>query len=159
MNQSLKEQYMHAVFRFRKNGVILPHRADLNMSELAIMKGIEGNCLALGNHINLSEIQSRLHITKSAVSQMMNSLEKKGYLERRTDTADRRKVIVTLTQTGLDVLEETKETVNQTLEEIISRLGDENTKQLISLLEQVSDISKDVKSKNILLDERGNLRG
>ncbi len=138
MDKSLKEQYMQAMMRFRKICMILPQRSDLNMTELIVMKGIARNSSLSDNNTTVSEIQSKLHITKSAISQMMNSLEKKGYIKREIDKADRRKVIVTLTKVGKEVWKETKESADNNLEEFISRLGDEKTKQLIPQNAQIS---------------------
>lgn len=147
MDKALKEQYMSAIIRFRKTALILPYSSDLNISELLVMRGLEDNCPYGETNINISEFQNELHITKSAISQMMNSLENKGYIERKIDTDDRRKIIVTLTQNGKDILKETKKSANKNLDEIISNLGDENTKQLIALLHQVSNISEELKNK------------
>lgn len=145
MDEILKEQYMRAVIRFRKVGIILPYISDLNTTELVVMQGIERNCPYSDNNISMSEVQEGLHITKSAISQVMNSLEKKGFVERRIDVEDRRKIVATLTQAGKDILEETKISANSNLNKIISHLGDENAKQLITLLNQVSDISEEIK--------------
>ena len=145
MDKALKEQYMRAIIRFRKIAIILPYSSNLGINELVVMRGLEDNCPYSEGSINISEIKSELHITKSAISQMMNSLEKKGFIERKIDTNDRRKIVVTLTQTGKDILEETKKSANNNLNKIISNLGDENTKQLINLLNQVSDISEELK--------------
>ncbi len=147
MDRALKDQYLYAMFRFRRVGMILPQGSDLNMTELIIMKDVVDNSSFSDNSIRTSEIQRELHITKSAISQAINSLEKKGYIERKTDTADRRRIIVTLTPTGEEVFEEIKQNVNQIMEEAISRLGEENTKQLIVLLNQASDISEDIKNE------------
>ncbi|OLS01924.1 MarR family winged helix-turn-helix transcriptional regulator [Tissierella creatinophila] len=154
MDKVLKEQYLYAMFRFTKVGMILPQKSDLNMTELIIMKGVAENSSFTDNNISTSEIQSKLHITKSAISQAINSLEKKGYIERKIDTADRRKIIVTLTQTGENSLNEIKEFVNQILEEAISRLGSENTKQLTVLLNQASDTFEDLKSEIVQNDKK-----
>lgn len=145
MNKALKEQYMRAVIRFRKTALIQPYGSNLSINELVVMRGLEDNCPYSESSINISEIKSELHITKSAISQMMNSLEKKGFIERKTDTNDRRKIVVKLTQTGKDILKETKKSANNKLNEIFSNLGNENTKQLITLLNQVSDISEELK--------------
>ena len=146
MDSGLKDQYMHAIFRFKKMGMVFHQIADVNMNELVVMRGIAGNSFS-DNNTCVSEIQSNLHITKSAISQMMNSLEKKGYIEREIDKNDRRKVIVTLTKMGMDVLKKTKDSVNQLLDEIFSRFGEENTKQLISLINLLSDISEELKEE------------
>lgn len=145
MGKDLKEQYMRAIIRFRKIGLILPYSSNLNITELVVMRGLEDNCPYSESSINISEVQSELHITKSAISQRMNSLEKKGFIERKINTEDRRKIVVTLTQTGKDILKETKKSANDNLNKIISHLGEKNIKQLISLLNQVSDVSEEIK--------------
>ena len=71
MDKSLKEQYMQAMMRFRKICMILPQRSDLNMTELIVMKGIARNSSLSDNNTTVSEIQSKLHITKSAISQIL----------------------------------------------------------------------------------------
>lgn len=138
---------MRAILRFRKVGMTLPQASDLNMTELVVMRGLEKNCPHSDSNTGVTEVQKQLHITKSAISQMMTSLEKKGYIERMIDPEDRRKRIVTLTVSGKDVLNKTKETTNHNLNEIFSSLGDENIKQFINLLNQVSDISEDLKEE------------
>lgn len=145
MDGNLKDQYIRAIIRFRKFGIILPYTSDLNMTELVVMRSLEDNCPYSDNNIGISEVQEVLHITKSAISQMMNSLEKKGFIQRKIDKEDRRKIIVTLTQAGKNILKETKESANENLGKIISNLGEENTKQFIELLNQVSDISEELK--------------
>ena len=144
MDRELKEQYIHALFRFRKIGVNLPQLSELNMTEITILKNIVKGSDCSHHNMSVSEMQSKLHITKSAISQMMNSLEKKGYIEREIDKADRRKIVATLTPRGEDILKEAKRNVDQRLEETISRFGKENTKQLIILLNQLSDIVEDI---------------
>lgn len=146
-DKDLKEKYMKAIIRFRKFGIILPHTSNLNVTELVVMRGLEENCPYSDNNISISEVQNGLHITKSAISQMMNSLEKKGFIERTIDTDDRRKIVVTLTEAGKDILSKTKESANHNLNEIISTLGDDKTNQFISLLNQVSDISEELKKE------------
>ena len=147
MNKNLKKQYMRAILRFRKVGMILPQAADLNMTELVVMRGLEKNCPDSNSNTGIAEVQKQLHITKSAISQMMTSLEKKGYIERTIDPDDRRKRVVTLTKTGKDILNKTKKATNHNLNEILSGLGEENTKQFINLLNQVSDISEHLKKE------------
>lgn len=149
MNKALKEQYLYAVFRFRRVGKVLAQGSDLNMTELIIMKDVADNASFPYNTIRTSEIQNELHITKSAISQAINSLEKKGYIEREVDISDRRRIIVKLTPTGEEVFQEAQSFVDEILDEAISRLGTENTKRLTTLLNQASDISEELKNEII----------
>lgn len=63
--------------------------------------------------VYVSDIQSNLYITKPAVSQMLNTLEKKGYVIREIDKSDRRKIAVALTSEGQGVLRRTEEYSNK----------------------------------------------
>lgn len=138
MDGNLKEQLIRVMLRFKKLGMTFPLGFDIRMGELFVMNGIAGNT-------SCSDIQSNLYITKPAVSQILNTLEKKGYVNREIDKSDRRKISVTLTPQGQEILKETKKYADMTLGTTISRFGEENTRQLISLLTQLVDISEEIK--------------
>ena len=92
--------------------------------------------------LHTAELQKKLFISKPAVSQMYKSLEKKGYIYRETDKNDRRKVVVTLTPKGHEILQQVKEYFDDRLAEIITEFGEENTIQLIELFNRFADISE-----------------
>ena len=144
MDRELKEEYIHALFRFKRMGMNMPQLSDVSMAEIVIMKDIAKTSDCPHHNMSVQDMQSKLHITKSAISQMMSSLEKKGYIEREIDKSDRRKILSTLTPTGENVLKGAKKHADQRLETIISRFGKENTKQLIVLLNKLSDIAEDL---------------
>lgn len=69
---------------------------DISRNGLYIIGG-----LALGGvDIPLSQLIKELQISKQAAGQLVDALVTRGYLERRVDGEDRRKLIVTLTQRG-----------------------------------------------------------
>lgn len=148
MNKTLKEEYIRAIFRFKKAGMIFPKMLDVNIRELAILTRIVENSPCSDNNIGMAEMVANLHITKPAISQIMNSLEKRGYIERKKDKVDRRKVVVILTQDGMNVLNKSKEQVDKIFEEIISRFGEDNTKQMISLIEKLAEVSEELEAEN-----------
>lgn len=149
MENILKEQYVQLLFRFRKSGLDFPKISDINMSELFVMGSLPTDLLNVDKGISLSDIQSNIHVTKGAVSQIFNALEKKGYINREIDKTNRRRIIVTLTEEGNKVLENTKVQVEQKLEHIISRFGEKNMQQLIMLVNQLTDITDELKNEYI----------
>ena len=56
--------------------------------------------LALGLDIPLSHLIRELGISKQAAGQLVDTLVTRGYLDRRADENDRRKLVVTLTERG-----------------------------------------------------------
>ncbi|MDR3240260.1 MAG: transcriptional regulator [Clostridiales bacterium] len=147
MDNELKKQYMQILFRFRKAGLDFPKISDVNMTELFVMSGISNNACSGDKRVDMTEIQSNTHITKAAISLMFTSLEKRGYVVRETDRSNRRKITVELTAEGEKILAEAQQKVDWTLDETLSQLGEEKAWQLISLLNQLSDILDELKSR------------
>jgi DNA-binding MarR family transcriptional regulator len=145
MDRALKEQLIYAMLRFRKVGMDIPGEFDVRIGELFVLNGIAEHSIYPVKKVNVSDIHCNLHFTKPAVSQILNALEKKGYVSREIDKDDRRRIAVTLTPDGKEILSKTKEYTDQRIEKIISRFGEENTKELIRLFNLLSDISEDLK--------------
>lgn len=97
--------------------------------------------------IKVSELSDILHITMPSVSQMINGLEQKGYVKRITSKNDRRVVYITLDVEGEAVLKKAKKTFLSFTDEIVARLGHEETEQLITLCTRLYEIIGDIKSR------------
>ncbi|NMC55743.1 MAG: MarR family transcriptional regulator, partial [Eubacteriaceae bacterium] len=159
MDAELKEQLIRTMMRFRKIGMAFPADLDIRMGEIMIMNGIAGHFppgMRFGDEkcqfdehkkTFVSELQKMHHITKPAISQMLNGLENKGYISREMDRQDRRKVSVTLTQKGEDILKRSKEYADNMLDKTISRFGEDNTRKLIELFSQLVDISEQIRNE------------
>ena len=150
----LKGQLVVSIFRFKKIGMSFPadlntqlKELDVSMAELALMKGVAENKPESEGNINIADIQNYLFVTKAAVSQMFGTLEKKGYLNREVDRSNRRKLIVTLTPRGQEVLCVVEDKMELLLSKIISRVGEDNTKQLISLINRFAEVTEELKDE------------
>jgi len=152
MNSELKKSYIQVMFRFRKSGMDFPKLAGVNMMELFVMAGLSNNSFCDDKHIDLEQIKRHTHTTKAAISLMFTSLEKRGYVIREIDKSNRRKITVVLTDAGNKVLEETKIKVDFLLDKIFTRFGEDKAWQLITLLNELSDVSDEIK-QDILLNK------
>jgi len=85
------------------------------------------------------ELEEHLSVTKSAVSQLISSLEEKGYITREINRDDRRKFELSVTGNGLELLEELRNTMDFIIKETITRFGEDNTRQFIGLFNQFVD--------------------
>ena len=155
MDSQLKDQLVFAMLRLRKVSMVFPSEFDIRMSELILMRKIVSNTSCPDQNFQASDLSSHLFITKPAVSQMLNSLEKKGYISREIDKNDRRKRAVTLTAEGQEILRLTKAFMDRKIETTIRRFGEENTKQLIALFSLLSDISEELNQENIQPKDKG----
>lgn len=146
MDQNLKAQLMRTVFQFKKlTGAgfgmdSAENKGDINMTELVLMKGISDNSADSENNIGLPDIREYLSISKAAVSQMLGSLEKKGYINRDIDKNNRRNLIVTLTQKGRELLSHKEKQFDDKLEKIMAGLGEDDVKQLISIINRLIEV-------------------
>ena len=155
MESDLKRKFMQAVFRFRKSGMDLPKMADINMTEFFVMNGLARNIFGKDQSVDLSQIQCHTHVTKAAISQLLTSLVKRGYIVRETDLGNRRRITVALTQQGEEILALSQQEADKTLEKILLRLGEEKALQLVSLLNELSDISDGIKREYAADEEQG----
>ncbi len=86
----------------------------------------------------LTDLASSSGLTKQAVGEVVDDLERLGYVERRADPADRRAKVISLTETGADA----QQTALGIFSDIEQRLGERYGKKRIvamrSLLEEIS---------------------
>lgn len=75
--------------------VITEEFRDITNNDMHIMEAI-----GIGDPQNMSTIAAKLFVTVGTLTVNMNSLEKKGYIERKRSTEDKRVVLVTLTEKG-----------------------------------------------------------
>lgn len=137
MGKELNRELLHSLFRLKRtlNTEFVKDNAsavkDISLSEYVLMREIAEN------RSNLTSIREYLAITKSAVSQMLRSLEKKGYLIRRADARNRRSVVVELTESGKAVLREKSDEFCARYEEVAKEMHEADIRQIINLIDRL----------------------
>lgn len=93
-----------------------------------------------------TDIADALNFAPRTVTEALDGLERDRLVERKPDPADRRAKIVSITETGRQVLEAAEMPRKQLLEEIFSALDDNQLDQLqsivSSLVAKVDDIRR-----------------
>ena len=143
MNDSLKDQLIRSVFRMRKVNLIMRYK-DMDLATFSLMRALDRNQPGSDENIYLSELCERLCLTKAALSQIANHMEEKGYLTREINKSNRRKVTVTLTPEGHEAMKRTGVEIDQIFSEFMSRLGDEETEELVRLLNRFANIAEEL---------------
>ncbi|MEM7367830.1 MAG: MarR family transcriptional regulator [Bacteroidota bacterium] len=98
---------------------------------LRILKGQKGN------PINLSDIQERMMHKRSNATRLVEKLRKKGLVERVLCEENRRKVEITITQPGLELLKEVNPEIEAADHQLAQSLSKEEAVQLSDLLEKL----------------------
>lgn len=114
-----------AVFRFARR--MRAERAVDAMSDgqfavLAVLK-------VHGAH-TLGELAERERVTAPSMNRTVNCLEESGWVTRAPDDDDRRKVNVSLTAAGLEVVDETVRRRDRWVEEVLADLDDDDREAL-----------------------------
>ncbi len=90
-----------------------------------------------GAPMKVSEISKLMHVTSPTITQLLNSLEPNGLVERQSDPEDRRSVGIRLTEKGEWVTERAWEGFLTALQGLIDYLGEEDSERLADLLFKV----------------------
>jgi MarR family transcriptional regulator, organic hydroperoxide resistance regulator len=110
---------------------------DLSQGE----KRILGYLTFWNNGVSSGELSERLFLSTPRVASALNSLSKKGFIERQRDENDKRIVIVTITETGKSfVMEEHEEAISM-LEKTLQKLGEEDAKEFVRILKRITEIA------------------
>jgi DNA-binding MarR family transcriptional regulator len=83
----------------------------------------------------ITELAAREGITQPAVTQLVNRLQRRGWVERRTDPGDGRVVLVALTGAGREALERVRAEYRALLHEEMAALDDEEIEMLAAAVE------------------------
>lgn len=93
---------------------------------------------------NLSE---RLHISKPAISQMMNLLEERELIKRTINRQDRRIMLVSLTEKGQVAIEQGIHLYMTMLENTLAEMGSSDGPEFVELFEKYVDCIKKSKDR------------
>ena len=88
-----------------------------------------------------SELASAMNTSSARVAMALKSMEKKGFITRRIDTEDRRRINVSLTPDGRELVEAHKRDMRKKVEVIINDLGEEDTREYIRIVERMTKIA------------------
>lgn len=122
---------------------VLLELEDLHTEHLAPLgiNGRELGVLLLLNGLDVSsqqEVAGRLGVDRTTMVGLVDALEEKGLLARRPDVGDRRRNVLELTQDGHAVLAQAVQASDHAERQLLSRLDDEESAQLRTLLARVT---------------------
>lgn len=104
---------------------------DLSIEQYNVLRILRGQ---KGNPINLQDIQERMINKMSNTTRLVDKLIKKDFVKRIICKNNRRKVEISITKLGLEILKELDPKIDGTENTITSPLNTEELKQLNNLL-------------------------
>lgn len=137
MNKKLKNEFMNTFLRLHKAKLRFLTARDISWGALMLLEKLD----ACGNAGDICDV---LHISKPAVTYMLNSLEKDGCITRSIDASDRRRIEIRLTEKGKKLVETHKIPYENFINELLTRLGDNYIRDFIKLINQFTDVMDEV---------------
>ena len=135
INELLVEVFNHILSiegqTLRKRGV------KLSMNEVHVLEAIKKT-----SEPTMSNIARRLRITVGTLTTSTNRLVEKGYAKRQREVEDKRKVIVSLTKKGIDVLKIHDQFHLEMIDATFSDMKLEEDEVLLQSLENLSEYFK-----------------
>ena len=99
-----------------------------------LLRAVDGNSVDNPSNVSPTDIGQFLSVTKGAVSQMLNSLEEKGFISRALSRENRRNTLVLLTPKGRE------NEFNAKLDALIETMGRKDIEELIAIVERLTEV-------------------
>ncbi len=113
--------------------------AKLSQTEFRLLREIiiEGE---QGGKVISSELARRLGITRSAISQIVTKMEKRGILKRELSPTDKKIAYIRLSDAAYGVFEEQCARANAVMERVTEILGEEKLRSLIAAYDEFASV-------------------
>lgn len=85
-----------------------------------------------------SDISNAMNISSARIAATLKSLEAKGYIKRKIDVEDRRRILIDLTEEGKMQVEKHTEMVMNTIVNMLKYLGEEDAKEFLRIMKKLS---------------------
>jgi DNA-binding MarR family transcriptional regulator len=123
----------------------LRHGAGQRLAPLGLTPG-QGRALSAlqraGGPVRMAELAEALRVVPRSATGVVEGLEEAGLVRRDSDPADRRSVLVSLTEAGLGTLDELAAARRQTAEELFGPLTSADQRRLLDLLTALDDAAR-----------------
>jgi len=118
----------------------ITRRYGLSSAAVNALAVIEG----AGRPVPAGEVSAGMHITTATMTTVLDTLERKGYIRRQPDLADRRRVLIDITPGAQALLNRILPEIQQVATAALSPLGDQALATLLDVLTAANDALADV---------------
>lgn len=124
--------YTNSIINDQIHAVLKPF--DISIQQFNVLRILKGQ---KGKPSNLSTIQERMVSKMSNTTRLVDKLISKGYVNRTICPSNRRKVEITITDTGIHFLDQTSIAVEELERKITSNLSEQELITLNTLLNKL----------------------
>ena len=136
MVESFKNLTKNIVIFFESN---LFEKDNISCSELSVLK-VLCESEKENKKMNITELSSSLKMSKSAVSQLISKLEKKGFIKRKINLFDKKVNYLSVTNEAREKCEISQRKYSEAVHQVVDKMGEKDSQELSRLLEKLSGI-------------------
>lgn len=145
LNESVNEflvSIFHDIMDIEEKAIITSQFKDISNNDMHIIEEI-----GIDTPKNMSTVAKALSVTTGTLTIAMNSLVKKGYVERVRSEADRRVVLLSLSPKGRKAYEHHKAFHEKMVHATVDRLTEEEKELLATALKNLKSYFEEYKSE------------
>ena len=143
MDREIVDRFYYLTECMRKKMLNHVTIGGISKGEFTMLQFIE-LCGSEQSEVTTAILSEKLHISKPAVSQMINTLEQKHYVTREINKNDRRLIIISLTEAGMQTLREEKNKFMSRMNAALDKMGKHDSEVFVGLLEKYFKAMKDL---------------
>ena len=134
--------------RFKKINMKKFNNCSLTSGQISMLHQIYYKNMRLEKPITVSQISKESQQTLSATTQIINNLDKEGYITRATDQADRRIIRITLSEKGEKFILEHHKKLISYANDIIETIGHDQAVIFIEIIEKIIKAKEEEDKEN-----------
>ena len=133
----------------KRDGIILADKKTrFNDTELRLISEVL-SAKQGGNRLISTQLATKLGVTRSAISQIVNRLEETGVLKRVPDAVDRKIAYIEVTEETMDSYRADMKTCGDFVGRVVERFGEEKFKQMKCLLEEFMEMMDEERQREV----------
>ncbi|HMB99577.1 MAG TPA: MarR family transcriptional regulator [Flavobacteriaceae bacterium] len=124
--------YSSSQFSNILNGILKPF--DISLQQFNVLRILRGQ---QKKAISLAVVQERMINKMSNTTRLIDKLIKKGLVQKNINSTNRRKIDISITNEGLEILDYVDTLIDEAEKDIVKELSEKEKEQLIRLLAKI----------------------
>lgn len=136
------EKYLQAIYEItkkREGFAVATKNTHFNDTELRLIAEVV-SANREGNRLISTQLADRLGVTRSAISQIVNRLEKGGIVKRVADDVDRKIAYIELTDETFELYQKDWKFCQQFIGKVVKKFGEDRFHQMCALSSEFIDL-------------------
>jgi DNA-binding MarR family transcriptional regulator len=128
------KKLLESFIRFRRLNVNFSAVEGLTPREILVLLCINDKMSRNPQGVKVSDISNQLNVASPTITQILNCLVDRGFVERSADKEDRRAVRIKLTEKGMPALHKSYRLLQSFFDGLVKHLGENKSNELAELL-------------------------